>query len=84
MLAAAMLRIGRSPAMSDACAVREAQAQAREQARLYADRIWAEAYLAGAAYGLARNTQPIRVELTGPGADDFMRSLAKADDKPGR
>jgi len=34
---------------------------ARAEACTYADRIWAEAYLAGAEWGLAHNTQPIKI-----------------------
>lgn len=36
---------------------------ARAEARVYADRIWAEAWHTGAAWGLARNTR-IHVEVT--------------------
>ncbi len=35
--------------------------RARAEAKVYADRIWAEAWHAGATWGLACNTQPIRV-----------------------
>lgn len=36
---------------------------ARAEARAYADRIWGEAWHAGAAWGLARNAQPIQITL---------------------
>jgi hypothetical protein len=44
---------------------------ARAEARVYADRIWQEAWHAGAAYGLARNNQPLVIDLSSlPDADD--------------
>ena len=46
---------------------------ARAEAKIYADRIWAEAAAAGAAWGLARNTQPIRIDLPTERLAELMR-----------
>lgn len=53
------------------------------QARVHADQIWAEAYVVGRTEGLALNTQPLRIELTGEHAAAMARWLPNTGDEPG-
>jgi hypothetical protein len=50
---------------------------ARAEAKIYADRIWAEAWAAGAAWGLARNSEPIRVEVTAERLDQLRADAGR-------
>ncbi len=51
---------------------------AREDARRYADRIWAEAAHAGAAWGLA--AKPARmIEITGEGAERLAELIRRVE-----
>lgn len=45
---------------------------ARAEARVYADRIWAEAFTRGMAHGMAHAAAPWRVHVTGDGAATFV------------
>ncbi len=60
MLAGVMRQPAVTPASPAPDSVAYAR-RARAEAQIYADRIWAEAFHAGAAWGLARNNQPILV-----------------------
>ena len=51
---------------------------AQAQAKVLADQIWAEAWHDGAAWGLARNTQPLRLDLD----PDSRAALVEALSKP--
>lgn len=46
---------------------------ARAEAKVYADRIWEEAWNAGAVWGVSRNTQPIRFAFSPPDTEQVNR-----------
>lgn len=55
----AVMRPHRGPSVGS----REYALAARAEARAYADRYWTEGWHAGAVWGLARNTQPVRMVI---------------------